>query len=87
MSDWRLFVKAGCPWCVEAEAFLRDGGYAYEAVECRGEVDAMKELEAVSGQTLTPTLLIGEQGDGLVLADFGVPELEDFLAENGLVRG
>lgn len=74
----KVFIKAGCPWCMEAEAYLQEQGFAYEAVDVRSDAAAMQEMIALSGQTLSPTLLI----DGKVLADFDVSQLKAFLKDH-----
>ena len=42
--------------------------------------EAFDEMIELSGLTLAPTMTYGS----LVLADFGVPELEEFIEENGI---
>ena len=78
--DWILYVKTRCPWCVEATAYLREHGYDFEEVDVLHDPAAYKEMQKISGQRYTPTLVIGD----LLLADFDVDQLEDFLAENAL---
>ena len=73
-----LYVKTGCPWCIAAEEYLQEKGYEYERFDVRQDAEKFSEMEALSGQTLSPTMSVGD----LVLADFGVPELERFLEEN-----
>ncbi len=75
-----LYVKNGCPWCVEAEAYLKQEGILYNRKEVRSDPQAMNEMLQLSGQTLTPTMNWG----GDVLADFGVDELIPFLASKNL---
>lgn len=76
----KLFIKPGCPWCVDAERWLRGQGYAYEAIDVLSDSNAFREMLELSGQTLAPTLWI----DGKVLPDFGVPELETFLSRHNI---
>ena len=70
-----LYVKNGCPWCVEVEEYLAEKGIAVRRVVVSGNRDAMEEMVALSGQSKAPTL----DWDGEVLADFGVDELVPFL--------
>ncbi len=56
--------------------YLDGNKIAYEKVDVRGSDPGMKKLQELSGQTKTPTL----DWKGDVLADFGVEELEEFLA-------
>ena len=79
--EWILYVKAGCPWCVEAVAYLDQHGYKYRQIDVRRDPAAMQEMKSLSGQTLTPTLSIG---DALVLPDFDTGQLEKFLAKHNL---
>ncbi|MCB1235760.1 MAG: glutaredoxin family protein [Verrucomicrobiae bacterium] len=76
----RVYVKPGCPWCLEAEAWLKREGYVYEAVDVYADPSAYEEMQRLSGQSCAPTLTYGD----LLLADFGVPELEAFLEEHGI---
>jgi glutaredoxin 3 len=70
-----LYVKNGCPWCVEVEEYLAEQGIAVRRVVVSGNRDAMAEMVALSGQSKAPTL----DWEGEVLADFGVDELVPFL--------
>jgi glutaredoxin len=77
----KLFVKVWCPWCVSAREWLDMRGYRYELIDVeanRADYDAMIQL---SGQTKSPTLVTG---DGKVLPDFGLEELEAFLKKEGI---
>lgn len=70
-----LYVKSGCPWCVEVQGYLRDHDITVRTVVVSGDRAAMEEMVALSGQSKAPTL----DWDGEVLADFGVDELVPFL--------
>jgi glutaredoxin len=70
-----LYVKSGCPWCVDVQGYLRDHDIAVRTVVVSGDRAAMEEMVALSGQSKAPTL----DWDGEVLADFGVDELVPFL--------
>jgi glutaredoxin 3 len=76
-----LYVKAGCPWCHVAEAYLDKHGYKYTKIDVRKDQGAFNDLKRISGQTYAPTLVIGE----LVLPDFGPDELEDFLKKHNIL--
>mgnify|MGYP006195003085 FL=1 len=78
MSKPTLYVKQGCPWCVEALAYFNAKDIDLEIVDVRTEPDRMKELVEVSGQSMTPTF---KHGDFLV-ADFDVDEFEAALNKN-----
>jgi glutaredoxin 3 len=71
-----LYVKRGCPYCKSAKDYLDQRQVAYEEAEVRSDPAQMKKLEEVSGQTKTPTLV----WNGDVLANFGIEELEPFVA-------
>lgn len=70
-----LFVKSGCPYCAAAIEYLDQHKVNYQKTDVLGNDAAMAELERVSGQRKTPTLV----RNGEVLSDFGIPELERFL--------
>ena len=78
-----LYTKAGCPWCLDAMEWMRARGYEFEEIDVRRDPSRMPELRQVSGQTMTPTLKVGDK----VLPDFDTRQLERFLKENGLARG
>ena len=53
-----LYVKDGCPWCVEAINFFEEIGLQYEMVDVRKNPERMTELVGCSGQNKTPTLKV-----------------------------
>jgi glutaredoxin 3 len=81
-NSWILFVKPYCPWCMEAAGYLNEHGYAFAQVDVSRDPAAFERMKKLSGQRLTPTLLI-EDGN-LLLADFDTPQLEQFLREHDL---
>ena len=84
-SDWILYVKSGCPWCIEAVEYLNKRGYEYQQVNVLKDAEAFQHMKEISGQRLTPTLSI-KDGD-LLLADFDTGQLEKFLQQHGLQPG
>lgn len=78
-----VYIKPGCPWCVEVEAYLQKHGYEYEAIDVIADNAAFERMRELFGQTSAPSMMVGE----LKLADFGVEELVPFLEEHGLARG
>jgi glutaredoxin 3 len=70
-----LYVKNGCPWCIEVEQYLDQHQIEVERVVVSGNAKAMAEMVSLSGQSKAPTL----DWEGEVLADFGVEELVPFL--------
>ena len=79
-----LYIKPGCPWCVQVETYLTERGYSYNAIDVIADDSAFAEMRSLSGQTSAPTMTVG---DDLLLADFGVEELVPFLAEHGIEPG
>ena len=79
-EPFQLYVKPGCPWCTDAVDYLRENGYDFEEIDVRRDPDAFAEMRKISGQTMSPTLAVGE----LVLPDFDTDELEEFLDEHDL---
>jgi glutaredoxin len=78
----RLFVKPYCGWCDEARRWLDNHNVPYEVLDVIADPVARKEMVQLSGQTLAPVIDV----DGMVLADFGAEELEEFwqtLPQNG----
>jgi glutaredoxin 3 len=77
-----LYVKAGCPWCAEAEEFLHQHNIAYGKVDVHADPAALAEMKRLSGQTKAPTMRWGEE----ILADFGADELEVFLRDKKVIK-
>lgn len=75
-----LYVKSGCGWCEEVIEYLDTRQIPYRKVVVSGDRAAFQKMVDLSGQTKAPTM----DWDGEVLADFGVDELVEFLAEKGL---
>ena len=78
MSLPTLYVKQGCPWCLDALEYFSQAGLALDVVDVRNDPSRMAELECVSGQSKTPTLKNGD----FVVADFDVNEFKQTLREN-----
>lgn len=70
-----LYLKSGCPWCVEADDYFRKHSIAVSRLIVSGDREAMDEMIKISGQSKAPTL----DWNGEILADFGVDELIPFL--------
>jgi len=67
----RLFIKRGCPWCVEAMAWLDARGIRYEVLDVNQDAAARAEMHRLTGQSKAPSIDV----DGQILADFGADEL------------
>ena len=76
-----LYIKKGCPHCQVAMDYLDQHEIGYQKINVRGDDALMKTLRDLSGQTRTPTL----DWHGVVLADFGVDQLEQFLVEQKVI--
>ena len=77
-----LYLKPGCPWCDDAEDFLKEQGIAYGSADVTEDAVALDEMKRLSGQTKAPTM----RWDDEILADFGVEELEEFLRERNVIK-
>ena len=78
MSKPTLYVKQGCPWCIDALAYFNAKGIDLEVIDVRAEPKRMNELIEVSGQSMTPTFKHGD----FVVADFDLEEFEAALEQN-----
>lgn len=76
----KVYLKPGCPWCVDAVAWLKKNDYSFEAIDVDADPSKYDEMREISGQGKAPTLTYGD----LLLADFGVDELVPFLREHGI---
>ncbi len=75
----RLFVKPFCSWCEEAVDWLDEHGIKYETLDVIRDAAAYREMVDLTDQDRAPCIEV----DGEVLADFGVDELQRWLAEHG----
>ena len=73
-----LYIKRGCPWCDDAERWLKKNAINYTAADVLSDPDAYAEMRKLSGQSRAPVLVTG---DGRTLADFGSEELPGFLGK------
>ena len=73
-----LYVKSGCPWCVDALDYFNGKGLDLEVVDLRVNPHRMDELVAASGQTKTPTLKHGD----FIVADFDLDEFEAAMEQS-----
>jgi glutaredoxin len=76
MTGMILYIKKGCPWCVDAEGWLTAQRIPYQAVDVLADHSAFLTMKQASGQTKAPVLVTKE---GKVLADFGSEELPAFI--------
>lgn len=76
-----LYIKPGCPWCVDVAHFLKRQRIEVKTVVVSGNREAMREMIDLSGQSKAPTM----DWHGEVLADFGVDELIPFLRKRGVL--
>lgn len=75
-----VYIKPGCPWCIDAVAYLKREEIPFEEVDVISDPEAFAEMRRLSGQSCAPTLTYGE----LMLADFGVDELIAFFDQHNL---
>ncbi len=79
-SSLTVYIKPGCPWCVDAIAHLKREGFRFEEVDVISNPEEFKIMRELSGQSCAPTLTYGE----LLLADFDVDEMQEFFNEHGI---
>ena len=75
-----LYIKPGCPWCIDVVDYLKRKQIAVQTVNVSADREAMKEMIDLSGQSKAPTM----DWHGEVLADFGVDELIPFLKQHNI---
>ena len=55
-----LYIKNGCPWCVAALEFFQKHSVTLDVRDVRQDAVARERMEAISGQTKTPTFEFGD---------------------------
>ncbi len=78
--ELKVYVKPGCPWCIQVVSWLERSGYHFRTLDVYAEPALYEEMRRLSGQGKAPTVVHGD----LVLADCGVEELVPFLKEHGI---
>ena len=78
MNKPKLFVKQGCPWCIDALQYFKTKSLELEVIDVRIDSSRMAELVKISGQSKTPTL----QNGSFVVADFDIEEFETAMSQN-----
>ena len=73
-----LYVKKGCPWCIDALEYFSKIGISLDVIDVTKHQDSMQELIDCSGQSKTPTL----KNDNFVVADFDIDEFKQAMSEN-----
>jgi glutaredoxin len=76
-----LYRKSGCPWSAAVIGFLNELNIPHEIKNVTTNPVYAKEVEAVSGQSKSPTLNI----DGLILPDASVEAVAKALEEQGII--
>ena len=76
-----LYRKSGCPWSAAVMGFLNELNIPYEIKNVTTNPAYLKEVEAASGQSKSPTLNI----DGMILPDASVEDVAKALEERGIV--
>ena len=78
MNKPKLFIKEGCPWCIDALAYFKSKSMDLEIIDVRTDPSRMSELIEISGQSKTPTL---QNGD-FIVSDFDLDEFEEAMSKN-----
>ena len=76
-----IYRKSGCPWSTAVIGFLNELNIPHEIKNVTANPAHAKEVEALSGQSKSPTLNI----DGLILPDASVEDLAKALEQRGIV--
>ena len=73
-----LYIKQGCPWCIDALEYFKKIELKLNVVDVRQDPTKMNELLGCSGQSKTPTLKNGD----FVVADFDLDEFKQAMLKN-----
>jgi glutaredoxin len=76
-----LYPKSGCPWSAAVMGFLNEMNIPFETRNVTTNPAYLGEVEALSGQSKSPTLDI----DGEILPDASVEDVAQFLEKRGIV--
>jgi glutaredoxin len=76
-----LYRKSGCPWSAAVIGFLNELNIPHVIKNVTTNPVYAKEVEALSGQSKSPTLDV----DGTILPDASVEDVAKILEERGIV--
>ena len=76
-----LYRKSGCPWSAAVMGFLNEMNIAYEVRNVTTNPAYLSEVEAISGQSKSPTLIIDDE----ILPDASVEEVAQALETRGII--
>lgn len=76
-----LYRKSGCPWSAAVMGFLNELNIPCETKNVTTNPAYFREVEALSGQSKSPTLDI----DGEILPDASVEDVAQALEKRGIV--
>lgn len=76
-----LYRKSGCPWSAAVMGFLNEMNIAYEVRNVTTNPGYLSEVEAISGQSKSPTLVIDDE----ILPDASVEEVAQALETRGII--
>lgn len=76
-----LYRKSGCPWSAAGMGFLNELNISYDIRNTTANPSYTREVEAISGQSKSPTLDI----DGSILPDATVEDVAKILKERGII--
>ena len=71
-----VYVKTGCPWCIDVTNFLKEKGLLFEEKNVTENEVFRKEMEELSGQAKAPVVII----DGHMLADTDKEAVSAYLS-------
>ena len=75
-----IYIKPGCSWCIDVEAYFKKNDYEYERIDVTANRADFERMSEIFGTTSAPSMTVGD----LKLADFGVEELVPFLKKHNL---
>lgn len=81
MKNIKVYIKRGCPWCIELIDYMDQKGINYEPIEVLSDADKFNEMIAVSGQNKAPVVVIDEE----VFADTDTKFMEKVFIEKGII--
>jgi glutaredoxin len=77
----KLYIKDGCPWCIQLEAFLTTNNIKYDRIDVTTDEKLFEEMKNISGQDKAPVIII----DGDMIADTDADQVKAHLISKGVV--
>ena len=77
----KVYVKNGCPWCIELEAMLNKYAVKFERLMVTENPELFHEMQNISDQDKAPVVVI----DGKIFPNTDKTEIKAYLLDQNII--